>query len=95
MAEATSAATQTGGMIETVNDRSATLAAELDKARQQKAALEAQAAALTAERDWLRTRVELAEQERLRLLDALPKALPPQRSWWRRIFRGKGDGGNA
>lgn len=96
MADAASAASPVGGMPVFVNESAAALAAELDMMRQEKVALEAQAAALTTERDWLRARVEQAEQERLRLLDALPKALPPaRRSWWTRLFRGKGETGNG
>ncbi len=95
MADATSAASHVGDVAMVVNESTAALAAELDRTRQEKAALEAQAAALTAERDWLRARVEQGEEERLRLLDALPKALPPAPPWWQRIFRGKGESGNG
>ena len=38
---------------------------------------------------------ERASDERQRLLDLIPKALPPARTWWQRVFRGKGDGGHA
>lgn len=95
MASTASADSVPGGTAVIVHDNSAALTAELDRTRQEKAALEAQAAALMAERDWLRARVEQGEEERLRLLDALPKALPPAPSWWQRIFRGKGDSGNG
>jgi hypothetical protein len=96
VASAASAASQAGGTEAEIVDNAAALAADLDKTRHEKAALEAQVAALAAERDWLRTRVELAEQERLRLLDALPKALPPARSLWARLFRGnKGEDRNG
>jgi len=94
-ANAASAATPDRGEAHVVNDSITALVAELDKTRHENAALEAQTAALTAERDWLRARVEQAEEERLRLLDALPKALPPARSWWSRLFRGKGGSANG
>lgn len=70
----------------------AELRSALDEARRREAWLQerVQAAEATAERER-----ERASEERQKLLDLIPKALPPARPWWQRIFRGNGDSGNG
>ena len=54
--------------------------------------LRAQVASASEREAWLRAQVEQAAAERKRVLDLVPKALPPGRPWWARILnRGTGE----
>ncbi len=67
------------------------LRAALDESRRREAWLQerVQVAEAAAERER-----ERASEERQRLMELIPKALPPAPPWWRRIFRSGNQGGN-
>ena len=80
------------GQVGTLEGMVAELRTALDEARRRETWLQerVQAAEQAAERER-----ERASEERQKFLDLIPKALPPARPWWQRIFRGKGDSGNG
>lgn len=75
------------GQVRSLRDSVMELRSALDEARQREAWLQerVQAAEAAAERER-----ERASEERQRLMDLIPKALPPAPSWWQRIFRTRG-----
>lgn len=80
------------GQMQSLEDSVRELRTALDEARQREAWLQerVQAAEAAAERER-----ERASEERQKLMELIPKALPPAPPWWQRIFRGKGSGANG
>ena len=82
-------------VADTLRAENSDLREALARAEAQVEELRATVAAAETREAWLRAQVEQAAAERERILDLVPKALPPVGgSWWSRIFRkGGGSGG--